>query len=329
MLRSRVSQADALDSVLTSLSGSEIQGEQLCGPYGNQRDLEGSLGTDKGYTGQFADSVTGLDYYNARWYDPVSGQFVSPDSVQGNAQGMDPYAYVEGNPETRTDPTGHWGWFAVGMAITVAALAVVTVATCGVDVPILLAAGAGAVAAGGIAGLVWGGVTTVAQAAQGDTSESLSDAMDTVGEDMIVGEIGGALAFGASLIPFGALGAATTLTGNAASAGLSYMLSGIIGGTATNALVAGVNWFFGRTVPTAHAATVSLDADTSYRHTITQKEAVRNERKAIAYGNSHHWWGYRTEAAFNRAAYSVATHIATYTPPPGWIPSHGGGGLHM
>ena len=67
MLRSRVSQADALDSVLTSLSGSEIQGEQLCGPYGNQRDLEGSLGTDKGYTGQFADSVTGLDYYNARW----------------------------------------------------------------------------------------------------------------------------------------------------------------------------------------------------------------------------------------------------------------------
>jgi hypothetical protein len=36
----------------------------------------------------------------------VSGQFVSPDSVQGNAQGMDPYAYVEGNPETWTDPTG-------------------------------------------------------------------------------------------------------------------------------------------------------------------------------------------------------------------------------
>jgi RHS repeat-associated protein len=98
---------DALGSVVLSFSAGGIQGEQLYGPYGNQRYLEGSLGTDKGYnTGQFADSVTGLDYDHARWYDPVSGRFVSPDGVQGNAQGMDPYAYVEGNPETRTDPTG-------------------------------------------------------------------------------------------------------------------------------------------------------------------------------------------------------------------------------
>jgi hypothetical protein len=34
------------------------------------------------------------------------GQFLSADQVQGNAQGMDPYAYVMGNPETQTDPTG-------------------------------------------------------------------------------------------------------------------------------------------------------------------------------------------------------------------------------
>jgi len=53
------------------------------------------------------DSVTGLDYYNARYYDPVVGRFLSPDDVQGNTQAMDPYAYVSGNPETLTDPTGH------------------------------------------------------------------------------------------------------------------------------------------------------------------------------------------------------------------------------
>ncbi len=99
---------DAQGSVLTSFSSSTILGEQLYGPYGDQRYIEGSLGSDKGYTGQFTDAVSGLDYYNARWYDPVMGQFLSADSVQGNAAGMDPYSYVAGNPETRTDPTGKY-----------------------------------------------------------------------------------------------------------------------------------------------------------------------------------------------------------------------------
>jgi RHS repeat-associated protein len=57
-----------------------------------------------GFTGQRADSATGLDYYNARYYDPVAGQFTSADSVQ---DGLNRYAYVAGNPETRTDPSGH------------------------------------------------------------------------------------------------------------------------------------------------------------------------------------------------------------------------------
>ncbi len=97
---------DAQGSVLTSLSASAVLGEQTYGPYGNQRYTQGTLGTDKGYTGQFHDAATGLDYYNARYYDPVMGAFLAPDSVQGNAQGMNPYSYVAGNPETNTDPTG-------------------------------------------------------------------------------------------------------------------------------------------------------------------------------------------------------------------------------
>jgi RHS repeat-associated protein len=43
---------------------------------------------------QEADPLTGPYYYNARYYDPVSGQFLSPDTVQGNGQGMDSCAYV-------------------------------------------------------------------------------------------------------------------------------------------------------------------------------------------------------------------------------------------
>ncbi len=63
------------------------------------------MGTAKGYTGQYADA-TELDYYNARYYDPVAASFLSADSVEGNPQGLDPYSYVQGNPETATDPSG-------------------------------------------------------------------------------------------------------------------------------------------------------------------------------------------------------------------------------
>jgi RHS repeat-associated protein len=65
------------------------------------------MGTAKGFTGQYADDLTGFDYYVARYYDPVVARFLSADTVQGNVQGMDPYDYVGGNPETHNDPTGH------------------------------------------------------------------------------------------------------------------------------------------------------------------------------------------------------------------------------
>ncbi|HLG60743.1 MAG TPA: RHS repeat-associated core domain-containing protein, partial [Ktedonosporobacter sp.] len=102
---------DALGSIITTFNAvagsAAVQGNQLYGPYGNNRYSQGTMGTNKGFTGQYADA-TGLDYYNARYYDPVVGQFLSADVKQGNLQGMDPYGYVGGNPETLTDPTGEY-----------------------------------------------------------------------------------------------------------------------------------------------------------------------------------------------------------------------------
>ncbi len=55
--------------------------------------------------GQRSDAaISGLDYYGARYYDPRLGQFTSADSV---LDGLNRYAYVGGNPETKTDPSGH------------------------------------------------------------------------------------------------------------------------------------------------------------------------------------------------------------------------------
>jgi RHS repeat-associated protein len=75
---------------------------------GSSRYQQGSMGTAKGFTGQYNDSVSGLDYYGSRYYDPVVGRFLSADVLDGNLAGMDPYAYVGGNPETFSDPTGQF-----------------------------------------------------------------------------------------------------------------------------------------------------------------------------------------------------------------------------
>jgi len=62
--------------------------------------------TNKGFTGQYNDPTSGLDYYVSRYYDPVSGVFLSADKTLGDATGMNPYSYVGNNPETNNDPTG-------------------------------------------------------------------------------------------------------------------------------------------------------------------------------------------------------------------------------
>ena len=76
------------------------------GPPANQSLPALHLASVQGNSGQYNDSLTNLDYYGSRYYDQVVGVFLSADVKQGNMQGMNPYAYVGGNPETRNDPTG-------------------------------------------------------------------------------------------------------------------------------------------------------------------------------------------------------------------------------
>jgi RHS repeat-associated protein len=105
---------DSLGSVVSSFnnpaSGAVMQGNQLYGPYGNQRLKQGSLSTNKGFTGQYNDGLTGLDYDHARYYDPTIGLFLSADPMGG----LDAYGYVGGNPESETDPSGLYRVAAIG-----------------------------------------------------------------------------------------------------------------------------------------------------------------------------------------------------------------------
>ena len=60
---------------------------------------------DSAFTGKDWDEDVGLYYYNARWYDPGVGSFISEDSV---ADDPNLYGYCGQNPINFTDPTGHF-----------------------------------------------------------------------------------------------------------------------------------------------------------------------------------------------------------------------------
>ncbi|WP_404310460.1 Calx-beta domain-containing protein [Neorhodopirellula lusitana] len=58
------------------------------------------------YTAQELDTDTGLIYYDARWYDPNTGEFLSQDPIAFEAGDPNLYRYVGNGPTNATDPTG-------------------------------------------------------------------------------------------------------------------------------------------------------------------------------------------------------------------------------
>ncbi|MEZ4633594.1 MAG: RHS repeat-associated core domain-containing protein [Caldilineaceae bacterium] len=73
------------NAVTTNSSGSIVGGEVRYRAYGAMRSGNAAnLKRARTFTGQKADS-TGLMYFNARYYDPSLGQFLSPDTLVPDA----------------------------------------------------------------------------------------------------------------------------------------------------------------------------------------------------------------------------------------------------
>ncbi|MHC1781886.1 MAG: RHS repeat-associated core domain-containing protein [Anaerolineaceae bacterium] len=84
--------------------------------FGEIRASSGLTATKYRYTGQLAQDVLGLDYYVARWMDPLTGHFISADSVipdPRKSTSYDRFSYVRNNPINYIDPLGHV-WQCVG-----------------------------------------------------------------------------------------------------------------------------------------------------------------------------------------------------------------------
>ena len=58
------------------------------------------------YTGQMLDSATGLLYYDARWFDPHTNQFLSEDPIGFRAGDANLRRYVGNSNPNATDPSG-------------------------------------------------------------------------------------------------------------------------------------------------------------------------------------------------------------------------------
>ncbi len=76
-------------------------------PYGELEAKTGIATTSLGYAGQLTDPETDLQYLRARFYDPGTGQFMSPDLLKSITNAS--YAYANTSPLNWTDPMGLCG----------------------------------------------------------------------------------------------------------------------------------------------------------------------------------------------------------------------------
>jgi len=86
-------------------------------PFGVSSGEEGS--EDYRYTGKHEDT-TGLYYFGARYYEPVTGRFITRDTVMGklfDPQPQNKYVYCLNNPHKYIDPDGEFAHIAVGAFI--------------------------------------------------------------------------------------------------------------------------------------------------------------------------------------------------------------------
>ena len=96
-------------SVVTDASGN-VLGEQRYYPFGETRLTTGTIFTDRLFTGQREMAGLGIYHYQARFYSPKLGRFLSADTIvpgYANPQNLNRYSYVINNPLLYVDPTGH------------------------------------------------------------------------------------------------------------------------------------------------------------------------------------------------------------------------------
>ncbi len=103
------------DHLGSAVSGTDEDGNiaftERYTPYGITLDNDAANDNQAGFTGHIKDTDTGLNYMQARYYNPVIGRFLSHDPMTMMDMELDPgyfnrYMYTMNNPVNATDPNG-------------------------------------------------------------------------------------------------------------------------------------------------------------------------------------------------------------------------------
>jgi RHS repeat-associated protein len=104
---------DALGSVRAVTNAAGLKAERaLFRPFGEESSTRFDLSTaveTKGFIGERFDGDAGLQYLNARYYDPKLAMFIQPDwwEVTRAGVGTNRYSYSFNDPVNRMDPAGN------------------------------------------------------------------------------------------------------------------------------------------------------------------------------------------------------------------------------
>ncbi len=98
-------------SLLTDDEGFLLQ-EYHYSPFGSIIFARGADGNRYRFAGKEYDIETGLYYFGARYYDPLTGRFLTKDPVSSifDPRNLNPYIYCHNNPYRYVDPNGQFPW---------------------------------------------------------------------------------------------------------------------------------------------------------------------------------------------------------------------------
>jgi RHS repeat-associated protein len=94
---------------VTDRTGAPVDQDDY-GTWGEETRIANQSGNTYRFAGSRSDEHTGLVYMESRYYEPITGHFISADTVIPdvyNPQFLNRYAYVLNDPVTLVDPTGH------------------------------------------------------------------------------------------------------------------------------------------------------------------------------------------------------------------------------